>query len=319
MPRRCIRLGLWVLAFGSCCAGAITLDAPPSNVAIEAGATTELALVFRNDEHVASDNYEFVVTAPVEGYSMEMAAAPGCGPFHPYPPIATWNASTIGALGPGESRTCTLRIARAPAAIDNGFFNGMLAGTSTWISVTVGTFVDVALSARQEAANLDPDGTLHAIVRLQARNASALAVDGVVMGLGPVCTGSPITVDTDLPGGCASDQVDCGFTGGPAPAARFPVVAAGGTQSCLARFTVPAGVDPTIQAFLAGSLLDAATGGWIADSNAANDQPVIALSAQGAAIAQAAPALSPFTVLLLALLSAAGAAIAMARRNREAG
>ncbi len=313
-PRR-ILLGLCALAFGSGSAGAITLDAPPfNNVAIEAGATTEMALVFRNDEHVASDDYEFVISTPVEGYSMEMASAPGCGPFHPYPPRGIWSASTIGALGPGESRTCMLRIARAPTAIHNGFFNGMLAGTSTWISVTVGTFVDIALSARQEAANLDPDGTLHAIVRLQASNTSALAVDGVVMGLGLVCTGNVIAVDMDLPGGCASVQVDCG-----APAARFPVVTAGGTQSCLARFTVPTGVDPTVQAFRAGELRNAATGGWIVDSNAANDEPVIALSAQGAAIAQAAPALSPSAVILLALLSAAVAAIAMARRDREFG
>lgn len=316
--RECIRLGLSALILGSGSAGAITIAPPPQNVAVAVNASVDVPLAIHNEQGIASGDAEFVFTAPYDGYSMEMLPSPGCSAFHPYAEIPSWSAFTIGALGPGETRTCTMRIRRAAGAIDNGYFNGMLAGTSIWINFNVGTFVDIALSAQQVSASLDAEGSLRAVVRVQARNSSGIDVDGVAMGLGPICIGSPIAVDTDLPGGCTADQVACEFTGGPAPAARFPVIVAGGSQSCLVRFTAPAGADRTINAYLSGNVLDAATGGSVGDSDDTDNHPVITLSAQAAGSAQAAPALSPPILVLLGVLFGASALVAMRRRDDHA-
>lgn len=290
-------------------AGAVTVTTPASRVPVEPGKSATISFVFGNEAPAPSGNLEFAITSlhGVQDYSVEPLPANGCSGFHD-DIVPGWRAFTVDSIAPGATRTCQLRITRGAQEIDNAFFNSVLRGTDQWISFDMGTFADIRLSAEPVSSNVDGEGVLREVFRFEARNTGAIDVEGVVVGLGPVCVGGAIGVDTNLPGGCAADRIECGFTGGPAPAARLPLLRSGTTESCLVRFTAAPGVERVVEPYVfSDPLRNAATGGSVGYRGDTALPHRLELVTPAAPRAMAVPATSAIACALLGLLVALAA------------
>jgi hypothetical protein len=295
----------------------VTVTTPQAYVAVEPGQHVTVPLVFVNHGAAASPAVHLILTDDANDYAFEQASEPDCGPIVPSTTFAGWTEFEVAPIAAGATRTCSIRVDRGAGEVNNADIDWFISESPSWVYFGLGTFVDIAITGSKVASSVDDDGTIRATFRLNAHNAGAVATDGVVVGLGPTCVGSAIAVDTDFEGGCAADNVACGFTGGPAPAARLPVIAPNASESCLVRFTVPAGTDPEVHAYLAAeSLRNAANGGYIDDTDPANNQPLLVLSPTGSLSAIALPSMSAWSLTALALALAAVAS-GFRRRSRR--
>lgn len=299
-------------------AGDIVVTSPQANIAMAPGAYADVPLVFTNTGSTASAELRFVITGQYRAYAYEQRSQPECGALQASTKYSGWRDFVIAPIAAGAQRTCVVRITRGAGEIDNGYVDWFLDETDSWVYFNMGTFVDIAFTAIPISTDVDSDGITHSVFRLKARNDGHVDAANVVVGLGPTCVASPVEVDTNLPGGCADDSIGCGFTGGPAPAAKLPVIPAGGTQSCLVRLSAARDAHASVQTWLApDSLSDASTGGMIGDLDDSNNRPLINLDVSPEGIsAVGAPTLSLWMLTLLALVVLATAVRTMKKSHR---
>jgi hypothetical protein len=280
----------------------LTLTLADHSVAVAPGEQADVPLVITNTGNTSSAEERLVITGGSDPYVFTQTSS-GCGDIVPSTTLAPWYEFTIAPLPAGGSRTCNVRVDRPADAPDNVSIDWFINESQSWLQFEIGTFTDVGVTLTRVGATYGSDGTLRATYRLDAHNAGTVAVDDVLVQLGPVCVGTSLVVDMDLPGGCTRDEVGCGFTGGPAAAARMSL-GAGASNSCLVRYTAPPGADTQIYGGRTGAMVDAATGGWIGDDDPDNDGLVFNIALGAPAPAQT-PALSLWSMLVLALTLAA--------------
>jgi hypothetical protein len=284
------------------CAQNLTLTLADHSVAVAPGEQTNVPLVITNTGGTTSAEEHLVITGGSDPYTFEQTS-PGCGEIVPSTAMAPWHEFTIAPLPAGGSRTCNVRVNRPADAADNAWIDWFINESQSWLQFQIGTFTDVGVGMTRLDATYGSDGTLRVTYRLAAHNAGAVAVDDVFVQVGPVCVGTTLVVDMDLPGGCTRDEIGCGFTGGPAAAARMSL-AAGESASCLVRYIAPPGTDTQIYGGRTGAMIDAETGGWIGDDDPDND-PLVFDIAGGAPAPAQTPALSLWSMLVLTLTLAA--------------
>ena len=293
----------------------VEVSTPDTHVAVEAGQFVDVPLLIVNRDTTASPEVHLILTGTPGNYTFEQQSAPACGPIGPSSVYSTWTEFAIAPIPAGATRTCTIRVHRDPAEINNVHIDWFIQESDSWVYFQLGTFVDIGVTATDVGTSIGGDGTIHATFRLDIRNDGAIDADNVIVGLGPTCVPPPIVVDTSLPGGCTAESIPCGFGGGPGAGVRMPVIPARASQSCLVRFTAPAGVDPHVQAYLVtDAIMNPATGGTMGDDDSSDDRPLLDLRPNGGPAAFLAPTLSPWSILALVLvLIAAGAGFRRAR------
>ncbi|HEV7489982.1 MAG TPA: hypothetical protein VGO25_04195 [Rhodanobacteraceae bacterium] len=275
----------------------IEVSTPQGSVAVEPGYSVDVPIVVTN-HGAASSELELLLPPTPGDYTFEQLSQPDCGPIVPAPD--GWTEFSIAPIAAGGSRTCTIRVDRGAAEINNGFAAWILSGYDTTVQFALGTFVDISYSGERVASSVDADGTIHATFRLQTTNDSAIDVADVLIALGPECGGWSIAVDTDFPGGCEATNIGCPF-GGSGPGALMPVLEPGMTASCLVSYTAPPNVDLDVETFLSAGLMNAATGGYIGDDNDSNNVAVLNLRPSGALSPESTPALSWWAMFALIL------------------
>lgn len=302
----------------------VTVTTPLNNIAVELGSYVDVPFVFSNDgNQAATANLALGLAWP--GYTFEQRSQPECGDFVGiYPPSVGRKSFSVAAIASHSQRTCVLRLTRAvpsiddPYTIDNGYAAWYL-GTNDIqpINLAMGTFVDISIAATPVSSDIDANGILHEVFRLQAHNDGAIDANNIVLGLGQVCSPPAVSVETNLPGGCVSTFAGhyCPEPGG--FGVKLPMVAAGGTQSCLVRVSAPLSAHASVPSYLpADTMTNAATGGLIGDLDDTNNRPSLQLAAQpSGSEAVGAPTLSPGFLALLAIIIASAAAWTVRIRN----
>jgi hypothetical protein len=256
----------------------IEVSTPQQHVAVEAGHSVDVPILIANNNSTASPALTFVLTQTIDAYTFEQRSEPECGPIGPHPTYAGWTQFSIAPIAANATRTCVIRVTRGANEVNNTYIDWVVSETDSWVYFDLGTFVDVAITGTKLDAFRTPDGRAHALYRLQAHNAGAVDVAPVGVALGSICAPEPVAIDTGFDGACEGIVLECAF-GGSGSGALLPVVAAGASSSCLVRFSVPPGVDPSIAVGFA-ALFDAETGGLIGDDAAGNDTAVLDLEAQ---------------------------------------
>jgi len=299
-------------------AGDISLDTPGRDITVAPGGYVDVPLVFVNNGSAISEELRLVITSFQDGYDVEQRSQPDCGDVQPSSFYDPWREFTVAPIPAGAQRTCVVRITRSATAIDNAFADWFIDGTDVWIYFNFGIFADIGIAGAPVSSSVGADGIVQTVFRLSASNGGEVDAQDVIIGLGPTCYATNVTVDLDFPGACEPSAIGCGFTGGDAPAARMPLIAAGETQSCLVRMSAPREDHASVQVYLSGAFHDAATGGWIGDTNDSNDTTTFDIDAivGGQAPPNAAPTLSLWMLGVLALLLiAAGRAAGRTRRR----
>jgi hypothetical protein len=244
---------------------------PETMIAVEPGASVDIPVTIVNHDGSPSPELRLVMPEPIGDYTFEQRSLPDCGPIVPSTMYAGWTESSVAPIPAGGSRTCTIRATRNAGEIDNGFIDWFVQESQSWIYFKLGTFVDIAIAATKIDAYRTPDGTTHAIYRIEGFNTSAIDTENVLIALGPACTPNGIAVDTDA-GGCSSAHIGCGFGGSDAPAATLPPMAAGASASCVVRFDAQRGADLSgAAAALVPYIQNATTGGLMDDDNPDDD------------------------------------------------
>jgi hypothetical protein len=256
----------------------IEASTPEQHVAVEPGHSVDVPILIANNNSTASPTLTFVLTQTSDAYTFEQGSEPDCGPIGPSPVYSGWTQFTIAPIAANATRICVIRITRGTNEINNTYIDWFVSETDSWIYFDLGTFVDVSIAGTKLDAFRTPDGTTHALYRLEAHNAGAVDVAPVGVALGSICTPEPIAIDTGFDGACEGEVVECGF-GGSGSGALLPAVAAGASSSCLVRFSVPPGVDPSIAVGFA-ALFNADTGGLVGDDATGNDLAVLDLEPQ---------------------------------------
>ncbi len=309
-------LGCFVLALAcatplSAHASDFDVTTPQSNIAIAPGGYADVPLTFTNT--TASDSPELILRIPAlpsAGYTyVQRSQSPECGPMENSPELAGWSQFRLMPLPTGGQRTCVIRVMRDASAIDNHDTNWFLSQGNGSVHLRIGSFVNVALSAQRVSATVDAAGVAHSVFRLSAHNAGPIGIGKPAVSLGPVCTGATVEVDTNLTGGCEAAEIPCGFVGGPGPAANLPPVASGATQSCLVRLSAQRSLDGEVHALLIDSLTNAATGGWVMDSDGNDNRVDLTVNGSNASMTVAAPTASPWALALMAMLLLAATTI----------
>ena len=254
----------------------IDVSTPQRHVAVEPGDSVDVPILIANNNGTDSPALTFVLTDTFDAYTFEQRSEPECGPIGPSSTFGDWTQFSIAPIAANETRTCVIRVTRGANEINNTYIDWFVSETSSWVYFDLGTFVDVSISGTKLDAFRTPGGT-HATYRLEAHNAGTVDVAPVDVAVGTSCTPEPIMVDTSFEGACEAVTINCAF-GGSGAGARLPEVAAGTTSSCLVRFFVPSGIDPSIEAGF-GSLFNAETGGLVGDNDAGNDMTVLDLEA----------------------------------------
>lgn len=286
---------------------ALALQTP--YVSVDPDSYTDVPLLITNTGATPSPVEHVVMPLHRDTYTFEQVAE-GCGPM-----VSGGNLRfSIDPIPAGGSRVCTVRVHRPADEPDNMSMSWYVDEGSNWLAVEIGTFTDLAVSLARVDAQYASDGALRAIYRLEVGNLSNVGANDAYVKFGEECAGSPIAVDTNLPGGCVSDEIGCPYGGNAAPAARLSI-AAGQRASCLVRFTAPPGVDTHVDGGLTGAMRNPTNGGWISDDNPANNGFSLDVAA-GAPAQPSVPALSPWSMLLLAA-ALAGVAFGMRRRFRR--
>lgn len=298
---------------------AVTATTPSTNIAVEPGSVADIPFVFSNDGDEASNEFDYVLDFGVYGYSFEQRSPPECGPLLVIQPTLGRASFSVAPIAAHSQRTCVVRVTRDVATLDNGFADWLVAGNfDSRLSLVIGTFVDVSITATPVSSSVDINGILQEVFRVEARNLSVIDVDNVVLALGSVCVPSTVTVDTDFAGGCERADLYCGFGGGAsAPAMKLPSINAGQTQSCLMRVSAPVDAHASVQSSLAPELLsNAATGGLIGDLDDSNNTPLLQLVAQPSGrVAVNAPDIGLVAKLLVGFLLVVIAARRLRRNN----
>jgi hypothetical protein len=254
----------------------IAVSTPQQHVAVEPGDSVDVPILIANSNGTDSPALTFVLTNTIDAYTFEQRSEPECGPIGPSSISSIWTEFTIAPIAANSTRTCVIRVTRGANEINNTYIDWFVSETSSWVYFDLGTFVDVSIAGTKLGAYRSPDGT-HALYRLEAHNAGTVDVAPVAVALGSSCTPEPIAVDTSFDGACEGITINCAF-GGSGSGALLPAVAAGTSSSCLVRFSVPSGVDPSITAGF-GYLFNAETGGLVGDDATGNDTAVLDLEA----------------------------------------
>ncbi|MGH2549544.1 MAG: hypothetical protein ACRDHN_09145 [Thermomicrobiales bacterium] len=285
----------------------VTIALDDVYVHVAPGSQADIPIIITNLGSTTSDEQHVVMPVHTERYTFEQESS-GCGPIVPYP-YANWRQFAIDPIPAGGTRICNVRVDRPVDALDNMYPAWFIQDSNT-VSFEIGTFTDIGIAMTRVGAYLGYQGTIHAIYRLDTHNLGAVGATNALIQLGPDCLETPLEVDMDLPGGCVRDEISCPFEGtGPA---THVSLAPGESQSCLVRYTTPAGTDTHVDVGMVPAMINSETGGWMGDDNSANNGSSIDI-AVGAVPTGQAPALSPWSMLVLVMTLAA---VAFAARKR---
>lgn len=252
----------------------IDVSTPQQYVAVEPGDSVDVPILIANSNSTASSALTFVLTSTIDAYTFEQRSEPDCGPIGPYPTRSDWSQFAIAPIAANATRTCVIRVTRGANEINNTSIDWVVSETSSWVYFDLGTFVDVSISGTKLDAFRTAGGT-RTTYRIEAHNAGTVDLAPVDVALGTSCPPELIEVETGFDGACEGITSYCAF-GGAGPGARLPALAAGSSSSCLVRFFVPPGVDPSIEAGF-GYLFNAETGGLVGDDAIGNDTTVFDL------------------------------------------
>jgi hypothetical protein len=250
-------------------------------IPLEPGASGEISIQVGNTTPQVSPALRLRIGSwDTPGYAVQLESQGGCGPFETSSPQGSLAHGflTLAPIPAGESRTCTLEIARDVGSLRSAILViGVVSpppssGHSELASTLVGSFTDVGLVADVQSRTIDSSSVAHNVYRIGARNSGALPLAAPIdITLGPVCTPAPFTIDANMEGGCELVAAPCMFTGSDGVAARLGNLAAGATNSCLVRFLHPASERHAIFAQVQTEFLKAETLVDVFDSNHDNN------------------------------------------------
>jgi hypothetical protein len=296
------------------CLAATTVAAQDVTVAVEddsvdvaPGSHADVTLVFTNSGSTTSAEKLLVMPVHGEPYTFEQES-PGCGAIVPYLG-GMWRQFSVDPIPAGGTRTCIVRVDRPADALDNMFADWFVED-SNWLSFFIGTFTDLDVTMTRVGPAVVSGGMARATYRLDTRNLGAVGFTNALVSLGEYCMATGTVVDMNFPGGCSFTEVACPWEGsGPG---TLVSLAPGESSSCLVRYSTPTEFDTHVSGGLVAGMFDSITGGWMSDDNADNNAFRIDI-AEGAAPPSEAPALSSWSMLVLALTLAA---IAFGARRR---